>query len=92
MAKTGVAMIVHGMVQGVGFRYYVRSKAHPLGVCGFVRNLPDGTVEVRAEGPRGMLEELIKEVKAGPSYSSVRDVTLQWYEATGHYKSFEIAY
>ena len=92
MKKAGVMMQVLGMVQGVGFRFFVRNKANTLGLTGYVRNLPDGSVEVRAEGPKGMVDELIKDVRVGPSYSSVRDVTLQWYEPTGHYKVFDIAY
>ena len=90
MKKAGAMMQVLGMVQGVGFRFFVRSKADALGLTGYVRNMPDGSVEVRAEGPKSMVEELIKDVRIGPSYGSVRDVTVQWYKSTDHYQVFEI--
>jgi acylphosphatase len=62
---------VSGMVQGVGFRWFVRERARRLGLAGWVRNLPDGSVEVAAEGDVAQLELLRTEVQRGPRGASV---------------------
>lgn len=66
--------LVSGVVQGVGFRYFVLRKAQALAVGGWVRNLPDGRVEVVADGPVAALEELESALRTGPSHSRVADV------------------
>jgi acylphosphatase len=66
--------IVSGRVQGVGYRYFVMRVAKQLGVAGFVRNLPDGRVEVVAEGSEAALAELEAQLRAGPSFASVEGV------------------
>jgi len=67
-------IIVHGRVQGVGFRYYIQRVAEALVVAGWTRNLPDGTVEIEAEGPDDRVEALISAARQGPSYSRVTSV------------------
>ena len=62
---------VTGVVQGVGFRWFVREKARRLGLAGWVRNLPDGSVEVLAAGDPGQLELLRGELLKGPSGAAV---------------------
>ncbi len=62
---------VTGMVQGVGFRWFVRERARRLGLAGWVRNLSDGSVEVLASGERGQLELLRGELRRGPRGASV---------------------
>jgi len=57
---------VTGIVQGVGFRWFVRERARRLGLDGWVRNLPDGSVEVLASGDRGQLQLLREELERGP--------------------------
>ena len=57
---------VTGVVQGVGFRWFVREKARRLGLSGWVRNLPDGSVEVVASGEQGQIDLLVGELKKGP--------------------------
>jgi acylphosphatase len=79
-------------VQGVFFRSFVAETAEKLGVSGSVRNLPDGTVEVYAEGERVQLEELIKQLKTGPPAARVCKVTTDWSEYTGNYSGFRISY
>jgi acylphosphatase len=67
-----------GVVQGVGFRWFVRERARRLGLAGWVRNLPDGSVEVAAQGEGGQLDLLRAELLRGPSGASVdelQDVT-----------------
>jgi acylphosphatase len=63
--------IVRGRVQGVGYRYYVMREAAALGVSGFARNLPDGTVEVIAEAADDVLAEFEGRLREGPSFASV---------------------
>ena len=62
---------VTGVVQGVGFRWFVREKARRLGLAGWVRNLPDGSVEVVAAGDPGQLELLRRELMKGPNGAAV---------------------
>lgn len=82
--------IVYGYVQGVFFRDFVSRRARELGLTGYVRNLPDGTVEVRAEGERKQLEQLIDHLKVGPRLAKVEKVITNWSEYTGNYSGFSI--
>mgnify|MGYP000386239451 FL=1 len=88
--EIGVHIIVKGIVQGVGFRYYVYNYATKLGLHGFVQNLFDGSVEIEAYGERSLLEELIKAVKIGPRSAHVTEVNVKWIEYKTDYKYFEI--
>ena len=74
---------VHGRVQGVGFRAFVHESAQSLGVAGTVRNCPDGTVRVEAEGPRNLLDRLLISLKEGPPVARVTRVTEEWGEPEG---------
>jgi len=65
---------IHGRVQGVGFRWWTRKTAARLGVTGSVRNLPDGTVEVRASGPETALREFERRLHDGPRSARVQQV------------------
>ncbi|MFQ5675105.1 MAG: acylphosphatase [bacterium] len=85
-------MIVKGRVQGVGFRWFVREKATQFGLTGYVKNLYNGTVEIEAEGERGRVEELIRAVKTGPTFSKVADVVIEWRKFTGQYSDFEVTF
>jgi acylphosphatase len=84
--------VVHGDVQGVGFRYFVIDQARPLGVRGWVRNRPDGTVEITAEGERVTLEGLLDVVRLGPRGATVTDVEVRWAAASGTLGPFEISH
>jgi acylphosphatase len=66
--------VVKGRVQGVGYRYFVLRHAEELGLAGFARNLPDGSVEVMAEGNEAGLEELAGRLAEGPSFAHVTSV------------------
>ena len=85
-----VHMIVRGMVQGVGFRYFVHRRAERLKLTGFVKNLFDGSVEIEAVGDRSLLEELIREVKIGPRSAQMTDLRIDWCEPKHSYTYFEI--
>jgi acylphosphatase len=82
--------IVHGRVQGVSFRYYATAHANELGLTGWVRNLPDGTVEVMAEGSRERLDQLLQFLQTGPTGARVSTVETSWQTASGHYNDFSI--
>jgi len=84
--------VVHGDVQGVGFRYYVQRKARQLGLHGWVRNNDDGTVELVAEGGRDELEQLKRALQEGPRMARVDRVETQWSNGTGHLHGFELAW
>lgn len=88
--ENGVHIVVKGVVQGVGFRYYVYNFATKLGLCGFVQNLFDGSVEIEAYGERALLEELIKAVKIGPRSAHVTEMKVNWIEYKTDFKYFEI--
>lgn len=86
-------MIVEGLVQGVGFRWFVARHAESLGLTGYVSNLYNGNVEIEAVGERGLIEELIKQVKVGPRSAHVTNLKLDWLEEgkrTHRYTHFEI--
>jgi acylphosphatase len=85
-----VHMIVRGMVQGVGFRWATEREATKLGVRGYVRNLPNGDVEIVAEGRRDAVDRLIAWAKYGPSGSRVEDVVVTEQDATGEFGDFGI--
>ena len=67
-------VVVRGQVQGVGFRWFVRERARGVGVRGWVRNLPDGAVEVAAEGEAGAIAALRQALARGPLGARVDEV------------------
>ncbi len=68
---------IHGRVQGVFFRQSTREKARELGLSGWVKNMPDGTVEALATGPENVINELIAWCEQGPAYARVDKVDVQ---------------
>ncbi len=85
-----VHMIAEGLVQGVGFRWFVARRAEALGIRGYIRNLYDGTVEMEAEGDRSLLEEFMKEVRVGPRAAHVTNVRIEWRDPVQRERNFEI--
>ena len=90
-ARPCVQFIVAGIVQGVGFRFFAHRVAMRLGVVGYVRNRPDGTVQVVARAPREVLEEYEALLREGPSMSQVTSVEREYHEP-GDWTSFEISH
>ena len=82
-------LIVSGRVQGVFFRDNTRRKARELGLTGYAKNLPDGTVEVVAEGNEDKINELIEFIKKGPGVAMVEGINLKHKEPE-NFKSFEV--
>ena len=68
---------IFGRVQGVGFRWNTKRKAMILGINGWVRNLPDGSVEVLADGKHPYIDEFIEFLKKGPELAEVKEVRIE---------------
>jgi acylphosphatase len=83
-------LIISGRVQGVCYRWFTRDTAVELGLTGWVRNLPDGTVEAVVEGEKEKLEQLLGWCKQGPDLARVTDIQAEWEEATGEFQDFSI--
>ena len=83
---------VRGVVQGVGYRYFVRNTAVALGLDGSVRNMPNGTVEVVAEGERDRVAALIRELRVGPRYASVEGLDIAWEQPRNDFSGFDYAF
>ena len=80
---------VKGRVQGVGFRWSALREASALGVSGFVRNMPDGSVYIEAEGTRANLDLLVAWCHEGPGLGHVSSVNVSEYPCRGH-AGFEV--
>lgn len=87
---TRLHAIVTGLVQGVSFRWATRDHAESLGLTGWVRNRPDGSVEVLAEGPRARLDQLLEFLRRGPPQAVVQGVQTDWPPGTAEFQRFEI--
>ncbi|MCL6636134.1 MAG: acylphosphatase [Peptococcaceae bacterium] len=92
MAKARAHVIISGKVQGVYYRAWTREQALALGVAGWVRNRPDGTVEGVFEGEREAVEKLTVLCRQGPPRAAVSGVQVEWEEYRGEFPRFEITY
>ena len=90
MSRQRMHIYYSGRVQGVGFRYTVKSVATGFEVSGTVRNLPDGRVELAAEGAREELEAFRKAIQDSEVGRFVRQETVGWSEAKNEFRGFEI--
>jgi acylphosphatase len=81
---------IRGRVQGVGYRYFAQRIALRLGVRGWVRNLPNGDVDIYAEADSSVLSSFREELERGPSSSAVDEVTEEPAAMTDRFSSFEI--
>ena len=88
--EANLHIIVEGLVQGVGFRWFAARKAEALGLSGFVKNRYDGSVEIEAEGDRSLLEEFIRDVKVGPRSAHVANLRIEWRQPDHLRTNFEI--
>ncbi len=85
-------VIVHGFVQGVFFRASTKDEAVRLGVSGWVRNRPEGTVEAMFEGEKRKVEEIVGWCHKGPFGARVTKVDIEWEPYKGESGHFEIRY
>ncbi|TAJ88469.1 acylphosphatase [bacterium] len=88
--KVRVHLRIDGRVQGVFFRTFTLDQAIRLGLKGWVRNCPDGSVEVVAEGERKKIDNLIDWCHHGPPGAHVRNVRLQWEDFQNEFSDFHI--
>jgi len=90
---SAVTGLITGRVQGIGYRWFVERTATDLGLTGWVKNLPDGSVETQAEGGRQVLEQFIEILKTGHHGAIVRAIKTDWTRQDRKYfDSFEIRY
>jgi len=82
--------IISGYVQGVGYRFFAMRAAARHQVYGTVRNLPDGRVEVMAEGDRDAMDQFKSELAAGPTFAEVSGIEETDEQVTGRYRDFRI--
>lgn len=85
-------ILVSGVVQMVGFRFFTVRKAKDYGLSGYVRNTLDGKVEVEVEGEEGLIKDFIKELNIGPSASRVTAVKVEWFPYIGEFNTFSVRY
>ncbi len=92
MPAVAVHYDINGVVQGVGFRYFVENAALRHGISGWVRNTPSGGVEITAQGDSAQMELFDKAVSRGPAGAFVREVVRRNVEWNPVYKGFEIVF
>lgn len=83
-------IIARGIVQGVSFRANTIKMARELGLKGYAKNMPDGTVEVVAEGPEEKINELIDYCKKSPGASEVSKIDFKFQKAKNEFSGFEV--
>lgn len=83
-----IHLIISGHVQGVGFRYFCLEQAEGLGISGYARNRPDGSVEIEAQGEEPAIEKFIAHVRRGPRTSEVTNVEIGTAEVRWDEKLF----
>ena len=88
--QTRAEIIVNGLVQGVGYRYFVYREAQKLGLKGYVENLYTGEVLTVTEGEKSLVEELVNKLKDGPMHASVKNCKVTWNKPINEFSSFEI--
>ncbi len=90
MSRQRLHIFYAGRVQGVGFRFTVKSLAHGFEVTGAVRNLPDGRVELTAEGARAELEAFRQAIQDSELGHFIRQEEAVWTAAKNEFRGFEI--
>ena len=83
---------ITGRVQMVMYRDFAQRKARKLGIVGSVKNLPNGSVEVIAEGEEEVLNDYVKYLDRGPILAKVANIRIDWAEAKGQFSDFLIIY
>ncbi|MGD0745333.1 MAG: acylphosphatase [Verrucomicrobiota bacterium] len=92
MNRWRLKVLYSGHVQGVGFRYTAKTAAAGFEIAGIVRNLPDGRVELTAEGAREELEAFRQAIRGAGLAGFIRDENVAWSEAQHEFRGFEIVH
>jgi acylphosphatase len=90
--KKRVHVYYSGTVQGVGFRYTVDRLARETAVSGWVKNIPDGRVELLCEGEETSLKELLRKIKSGTMRNYIDSADVSWSEPSDEFEGFEIRF
>ena len=90
--KARAEIVVNGLVQGVGFRYFVMREAKKLDINGYVKNLYTGEVLTVVEGEKSLVEEMIKQLRLGPVHASVKSFNVDWQEFKDEFTEFEVKF
>jgi acylphosphatase len=85
-------VIIQGFVQGVGYRFFAVRQAQDYNIRGYVRNLPNGYVEVVAEGEKGILNDFIEQLRIGPVSSQVTGIDIKWFEEEQGFNDFRVRF
>ncbi len=85
-------VVVSGLVQGVGYRYFVYRKAKDYNLKGYVKNLYSDDVEVMLEGDKGVILDLIQELKTGPISAHITGIKVEWEEGQSEFEDFQIKF
>ena len=85
-------IVVNGLVQGVGFRYFVMREAQKLELKGFVKNLYSGEVLTVIEGEKANAEEMVEKLRVGPIHASVKSCKVDWQEPKNEFTDFEVKF
>jgi acylphosphatase len=85
-------IIIQGLVQGVGYRFFAIEQAKRFNIRGFTKNLVNGNVEVVAEGDEGAVKGLIEQLKIGPVSAHVSAIDVQWHDSELGFTDFDIRY
>lgn len=81
-----------GRVQGVGFRYTAERFAHDLGLTGWVKNLPDNSVEIVCEGDKATIEQLLALIQKSPLGPHIKKCACDWQKPTGEFTDFQVEF
>jgi acylphosphatase len=90
--EVSARVIVSGVVQRVGFRYFTLCLAHEYGLTGWIRNTPQGNVEIEVEGDQGLITQFSNEIRIGPRSARVTSIDVQWGTYTGEYNDFRVRF
>ncbi len=85
-------IVIQGLVQGVGYRFFAIEQAKRFSIKGYVQNLSNSNVEVVAEGNEGMLKDFIKKLKIGPPSAHVTGVDVRWNDEECGFTNFDVRF
>lgn len=90
--KIHAEIIVQGFVQGIGYRYFTLRKARDYNLVGYVKNLMNGDVLCEVEGEEGLVNDFIKELRIGPTFSRVSNIVVEKSNTLVGYTTFEVRF
>jgi len=83
---------IHGIVQGVGYRWFALNEAKKLGIVGYTRNLLDGTVEIDAQGDPDNMDKYLKKLHIGPGMGQVTKIDIEHIDSKSDYSDFGVRF